>query len=93
MSTWNVYSDGPEPHPSTNDNTCCSYGATADITSVLGHMNARKLDTQSTKLNLVDDDKFVDKLDMDNNTLDLPKPGVLWTYEGQVSTHVVLFDD
>ena len=45
--------------------------------TVLGHMNARKLGTQSSKLKLVGDNKFVNEVDINNDCIDPPKPGTL----------------
>ena len=63
--------------------------------TVLGHMNACRLGTQSTKKNEKEKDggeKMKCILDEDNNSLKKPIPSILQSRERQVCVHLVSFD-
>ena len=70
----------------------CRY-LTVQEPTILGHMNASKLGTQSSKLKVVEDGKFEDELDINNNNIDPPKRSILKTCDRRVGAHIIPFDD
>ena len=64
--------------------------------TVLGHMNARRSGTQSTKKEEKDksgEEKMECILAEENNSLEKPIPGILQSRERQVGVHLVSFDE
>ena len=64
--------------------------------TVLGHMNARRSGTQSTKKKekeKVCEEKMKCILDEENNSLEKPIPGILQSRERRVDVHLVSFDE
>lgn len=59
----------------------------------LGHINSRKLGTQSFKLKIVTNNKFEDELDIENNNLDPLKRGILQTCDRRIGAHIFSFDE